>query len=219
MIMEGTEGIVNVPGDGNCFLYSVFVALAYRKGIMEFYEFIIEKYDNLKLYKYSKTFSPYDIIDSVTKFQNDTSQVLKHRIADFFEINKYYFESLANLFKAYMFESFKTESKIVFKNWIYGGNDFYSNPYFHIDNGAVDGLARNMICNLLNIKIRHYCLKYPNPRSLEIIDVDNTKTEEIEYRLLYQNLTKRPINIGLDDNVIEIVIFSTDTTHYRAVLT
>lgn len=215
-IMENTYGIVNVPGDGNCFIYSVFVALAYRKGIMGFFQFIVEKYYNLNLEKYSKTFSLYDIFESVTKFENDKSRLLQERIADFFEINKYYFESLANLFKAYMLDT----SGGLFKNWVYSGNDFYNNPYFHIDNGAVDGLARNMMCNLLNIKITHKCLKYPNARSEEKIDSNNTRTEANQYQLLYQTLTKRPLNIeGLNDNTIDIIIFSTDTTHYRCILT
>lgn len=174
--------IIIVPGDSNCLIHSILVSL-YQKDFNNFIHIIttLSTQYNIEL--------------------TENTIIYNSNIPTYFNDNNVFF----GLFAQHVIR------KCIRDNWCFlnSEHEYHKNPDYHMDNYAVDGLARNMLCKIFCIpKLIIYQIFDDESRKKGIIEIkSNGIQEDSSDKTYFYNF----VNYNIE-------VFSMDSRHYDSIV-
>lgn len=174
--------IIIVPGDSNCLVHSILVSL-YQKDFNNFINII------------TTLCSEYELP------LNEKLILYNNNIPMYFNDNNAFF----GLFAQHAIRQC-IRDKWCFNN---SDHDYHKNPEYHMNNYAIDGLARNMICKIFGI-----------PKLIIYQAYDDESRKKGIYEFTPNNIPQDCSNKNYFYDFVNynIEIFSIDSRHYDSIV-
>ena len=173
--------IIIVPGDSNCLVHALLVGL------------------------YQKNFSNF--IDIITTLCTQYELPLNENLIMYNPNIPMYFNNNNTFFGLFAQHAIR---QCIRENWAYKNSihDYHKSADYHMDNYAIDGLARNMLCKIFSIpKIVIYQAFDDESRKKGIYEIKSDKLDIDNKSQYLYNFEK-----------YNIEIFSIDSRHYDAIV-
>lgn len=184
-LLKGAD-VINVPGDSNCLVYAVLTDLYLHKPFNDFCDMITILHNDAN--------SDIEIPESIFMFNNN--------IAKYFEKNEIFF----SLFSQHVIR------KIMREKWAFTESLFQyeQDPYNHMNDVAIDGLGRNMICKIFSISELHVIQAFDGHARKRGENIIKPNTDLNRFQNLFPYL--------YNFEPIQINIFTVDSTHYYGII-
>ena len=176
------KDIIVVPADSNCLIHSILVSL------------------------YSKSFQNF--INIITTLTSEFELPLNAELFDYDTNTANYFNKNQTFFSLFAQHAVRMAIR---KYWCFynSDHDYHKNPDMHMNEYAVDGLARNMVCKLFGI---------PKLIVYQAFDDESRKKgiHTIEPVGIKQDSSNKDYFYSFDKFNVEV--FSTNSKHYDALI-